>query len=245
VENKLNNLKVWDLPIRVFHWLLVLSIIGLFVTGKIGGNWMEWHTKLGFFTLGLIAFRIVWGFVGGFHARFINFVRGPGTVWRYFMSVLGKSAHESHLGHNPMGALSALALLAAVGFQAVSGLFADDEILLQGPYASMVPSSVSSWFTKMHHLNSNLIIGLVVLHVCAIVFYHFVKKENLVKAMITGEKPASTSPKDDASNALSGAEFQASSHQAARPAWVFWLVSIVIGVLTWAVVTKAVVRWFA
>jgi cytochrome b len=223
----MNSTQVWDIPTRVFHWLLVLAIIGLFVTGKVGGNWMEWHTRFGFFTLGLIAFRIVWGVVGGFHARFVNFVRGPSAVIRYFNSLRGRAPQEHHAGHNPMGALSTVGLIAIVGFQAVSGLFADDEILLQGPYASMVSSTVSSWMTKLHHWNSNLIIGLVVLHVAAILFYVFVKKENLVKAMFTGRKSAM------------GGNLEAQTPETARPAWVFWLVAIVVAVLTWAIVTKA------
>lgn len=231
VSASMKQIRVWDLPIRLFHWLLVAAIIGLFVTGKVGGNWMEWHTKLGYFTLGLILFRIVWGVIGGFHARFVNFVRGPSAVLRYFRGLIGKGPQEHHAGHNPMGALSTIALILVVGFQAVSGLFADDEILLQGPYASMVSSTVSSWMTKLHHWNSNLIIALVVLHVAAILFYVFVKKESLVKAMFTGKKSMENPSKDG--------QFQAEMPETARPTWVFVVVAIIVAALTWAIVTKA------
>ncbi len=182
--------RVWDWPIRLFHWLLVLAIIGLFVTGKLGGNWMEWHQPLGAFVLGLIVFRIIWGFVGSYHARFANFVRGPGGVIGYLKTIIGKSdgPAATHLGHNPLGALSVLAMLLVIGFQAVSGLFADDDILASGPYAAAVSKAVSDWLTKMHKLNSDLILILIGLHIAAIAFYFFVKKDNLVKPMLTGDK---------------------------------------------------------
>jgi cytochrome b len=234
----MQSIRVWDLPIRLFHWLLVLAVVGLFVTGKVGGNWMEWHTKLGYFTLGLITFRVVWGVIGGFHARFVNFVRGPSTVLQYFKSLIGKSPAMHFLGHNPMGALSTIALILVVGFQAVSGLFADDEILLQGPYASIVPSAFSSLMTKLHHWNSNLIIGLVALHVAAILFYVFVKKENLVKAMFTGKKSVESIEPSDL-NANEGGHPQAEMPETARPAWLFVVVALIVAALTWAVVTKA------
>ena len=109
------RIQVWDLPIRLFHWLLVLAVIGLFVTGKLGGNWMEWHKRLGYFVLGLVIFRILWGVFGSFHARFVNFVRSPMTVWNY-MKALGRKESLHYLGHNPMGAFSVIAMLAIFGF---------------------------------------------------------------------------------------------------------------------------------
>lgn len=217
----MKTVRVWDLPTRLFHWLLVLSIIGLFVTGKIGGNWMDWHAKLGYLVLGLIVFRIVWGFVGNQHARFAGFVRGPAVVIAYL-----KGKAPAVLGHNPLGALSVLALIAIVGFQAVSGLFADDDILMRGPYANAVSGSVSAWFTKLHRLNSNVILGLVGLHLAAILFYTFVKRESLLKPMFTGEKSGE------------GAAFEAEIAEKARPAWAFWFIVALIAVLVWAVVTR-------
>ncbi len=174
---------VWDWQIRVFHWLLVLSVITLFATGKLGGNWLEWHRRAGFLVLGLVMFRVIWGFVGGYHARFANFVRGPKKVMAYL-----RGSHSDGVGHNPLGALSVLAMLAVIGFQAVSGLFANDDVMLEGPYASMVGKDLSDWLTKLHKINSYVILGLVALHVLAIAYYFFRKHINLVSPMVTGNK---------------------------------------------------------
>jgi cytochrome b len=215
------SIRVWDLPIRLFHWLLVLSVVGLFVTGKLGGNWLEWHKLLGFFTLGLLVFRVVWGGVGNEHARFANFVRGPRAIIAYLR-------HGTHaVGHNPLGALSVLAMLAVLLFQALSGLFADDDIMMRGPYANAVSGAISAQLTKLHKLNADIILILVGVHVAAIAFYFFVKRENLVKPMITGEK------------SLSGAVFEAKVTERARPVWFSWVVAITSGVATYLVVTRA------
>jgi cytochrome b len=225
MASQITNVRVWDWPIRLFHWLLVVAIIGLFVTGKVGGNWMEWHEKIGYFVLGLILFRVVWGFVGTYHARFVNFVRGPKTVFTYTKSLFKKDSPR-HLGHNPMGAISVLAFLLVVGFQAVSGLFADDDIMLRGPYASMVGSDWSSLFTKLHKWNSDLILILIGVHVAAILFYVFVKKDNLVKAMFTGEK----SSVDE--------RFGAKMAEKPRKIWVFWIVATLVGVLIYLIASR-------
>jgi cytochrome b len=226
------SVYVWDLPVRLFHWLLVLSIVALFVTGKLGGNWMEWHKLVGFFTLGLVVFRILWGLVGSETARFASFVRGPGAVIGYLRSSFGASHSAAptklaQLGHNPLGALSVVALLTVVLFQAVSGLFADDDILMRGPYANAVSGAISAQFTKLHKLNSDLILVLVGLHLAAIAFYFFFKKDNLVKPMLNGHKQV------DAPLAADGI----ASKQPAP--WLAWALAIGVGVLTYLVVTRA------
>ncbi len=225
-------IRVWDIPVRLFHWLLVLAVIGLFVTGKLGGNWMEYHQKLGAFVLGLVIFRVIWGLVGGFHARFVNFVRGPSTVLTYMTRLIRKGDGKglpTYLGHNPMGALSVVGLLAVLGFQAVSGLFADDDILSSGPYAASVAKSVSDLLTKLHKLNSDLILILVGVHIAAIAFYFFVKKENLVKAMFTGKKPN-----------MDGA-LEAEMAETSRPYWMSWFVVAFAAGVAYAVFTKLLV----
>ena len=224
----MTSIRVWDIPVRLFHWLLVITIFGSIVSAKLGGNWMEWHQRLGFFALGLIVFRLLWGVVGSQHARFSSFVRGPSTVWRYLRDITRPDAQHTHhyLGHNPMGALSVVAILAVVLFQATSGLFADDDILMRGPYADAVSKQVSDWLTKLHKLNSNLLIGLIVLHLSAIGFYYFVKRENLVKPMINGTKSATDE------------ELLAVSSETPRPVWLAWLVVTVASALTYAVVAR-------
>ena len=173
--------QVWDWPIRVFHWLLVVAVLTLFVTGKIGGNWLEWHRRAGFLVMGLVLFRVVWGFTGGYYARFANFVRGPKAVMEF---IRGKPAGQA--GHNPLGALSVLAMLSVIAFQVGTGMFANDDVMLEGPYAAMVGKEMSNWLTRLHKINSYVILGLAGLHISAIAYYFFRKKENLVLPMVTG-----------------------------------------------------------
>jgi cytochrome b len=225
----MKTIFVWDVPVRLFHWFLVTSILMLFITGKLGGNYMEWHKKIGFFVIGLIAFRIVWGFVGSYQARFKNFVRGPAAVIGYAKSLFKKDSPH-YLGHNPMGALSVLALIAAVGFQTFTGLFSNDDIMLEGPYASMVSKAFSDQMTSLHHLNSNVILVLIGLHLSAIVFYAVFKKEQLIEAMLTGKKELDTSI---------GGHFEPEMPEKARPAWLPWFIVVVVGGVVYAVVTKA------
>ena len=224
----MQTVRVWDIPVRLFHWLLVLAILGLFITANLGGNWMEWHKKLGFFVLGLILFRVMWGLVGNHHARFVNFVRGPATVLQYAKGLLKPDSNHT-IGHNPLGAWSVLALLAVLAFQVVTGLFSNDDILLEGPYASMVSKALSDQLTSLHKLNSDLILFLIALHVAAIIFYTVYKKEKLIKAMFSGEKIINTS---------TGAANEAKVPEKARPYWLSWLVALVVGGLTYAVATR-------
>jgi cytochrome b len=172
--------RVWDLPTRVFHWSLLALVVVAFVTGEIGGNAMVWHGRAGLGILGLIVFRLVWGFVGSTYARFTHFVRGPGAIRAYL------AGQWQGLGHNPLGALSVLGLLAVVAFQAATGLFANDDIAFRGPLQALVSDAVSNQLTGWHHLGKNLMIALVVLHVGALVFYVRVKKHNLLKPMVLG-----------------------------------------------------------
>lgn len=225
----MKTIAVWDVPVRLFHWLLVTSILMLFITGKVGGNYMEWHKKIGYFVIGLILFRVVWGFVGSYHARFKNFVRAPAAVIAYAKSLLKKDSPH-YVGHNPMGALSVLAVMVAVGFQTVTGLFSNDDIMLEGPYASMVSKAFSDQMTSLHKLNSNVILVLIGLHLSAIVFYAVFKKEQLIEAMLTGKKDMDTS---------TGDHFETEMPETARPAWLPWSIVVVVAGVVYAVVTKA------
>jgi cytochrome b len=178
---------VWDLPVRLFHWLLVLSMIASYVTAKIGFETMQIHMYIGYWTIGLIVFRVLWGFVGPKHARFSSFLKGPAGIWRYARA-LGAGTMIESAGHNPLGGLSVILLLALVAFQAGTGLFATDDIVWTGPYNGAVSSEWAQRLTAWHHLNFNFILAAVVLHLMAIAFYFLVKKQNLVGAMIHGKK---------------------------------------------------------
>ena len=176
-------IRVWDLPIRLFHWLLVLCVVLSFITVKIGGNAMEFHALIGYCVLTLIIFRVCWGLVGSHHARFIHFVPSPMGLVNY---ILGKT--KAGLGHNPLGALSVLALLFSLGLQATTGLFANDDIAFEGPFAKYVSNDMVQFLTSIHYFNEKVLIILIALHLCAILYYQKFKGENLIKPMLLGDK---------------------------------------------------------
>lgn len=180
------RLRVWDLPTRLFHWLLVVAVVGLIVTGNLGGAWMNLHFRLGYAVLALLLFRLAWGLVGGYWSRFLQFIYSPLTLLRYLR---GQSRPEHELGHSPTAALSVLALLLVLLLQNVSGLLSDDEIAFTGPLSRFAPSEWVSIATAYHaEWGKIVLIGLVVLHLLAIGYYKWVKKRPLVAAMITGDK---------------------------------------------------------
>lgn len=180
--------RVWDLPTRVFHWLLAACVIGSIVTAKIGGDAMAWHFRFGYTIFTLLGFRLLWGLVGGHWSRFSTFLYSPATLWRHLR---GRSrGNEQHdVGHSPLGALSVFGLLAILALQVGSGLFADDEIANTGPLIGFVSGRTSSVLTSWHkNWGQWLIIGLTALHVAAIVFYAVARGRNLVRPMLTGDK---------------------------------------------------------
>jgi cytochrome b len=178
---------VWDLPVRLFHWLIVVLVLSAWVTKEVGGNAMTYHMWIGYTVLALVLFRVLWGFVGSACARFSDFVCAPGTVLRYLFGASQEGAIRSH-GHNPAGGWSVLALLTCLLVQAVTGLFANDEIFIEGPLAGRVGQDMSNWITTVHRYNFNVLLGLIALHVAAVLFHLLVKRENLIVPMITGRK---------------------------------------------------------
>ena len=176
------RIRVWDLPLRIFHWALVACVIGSFVTENLGGNAMAWHGRCGLAILGLLTFRLVWGFVGPTTARFASFLRGPRAIRDYLQG------RWQGIGHNPLGALSVVALLATLLIMALTGLFANDDILFDGPLYGLVDKELSDQLTSIHKWFETVILALVGLHLAAIVFYGWVKKQPLVRTMITGWK---------------------------------------------------------
>ena len=185
---ELRAVRVWDLPTRLVHWVLALAVVGSVVTAKIGGNATAWHFRLGYLVLGLLLFRIVWGVVGGHWSRFATFVRGPGTVLRYLR---GQARPDEHLdvGHNPLGAGSVIALLTILAVQVSTGLIADDEIASVGPLNRFVDTATGLAATAWHKTGGQwIIVGLVVLHIAAIVFYKVRHDKDLVGPMLRGDK---------------------------------------------------------
>jgi cytochrome b len=180
--------RIWDLPTRLFHWVLTLLVFFSIVSAKIGGNWLDWHMRSGYCILTLVLFRIMWGFAGSHHARFANFVRRPGVVLAYVREMRSGSA-ASQAGHNPLGALSVVAVLLVLLLQASTGLFANDSIASEGPLAKLVSGSTSDRLTTVHKTNQYVIYMLIALHLGAVAYYYFAKRENLVLPMLTGDKP--------------------------------------------------------
>lgn len=180
--NSKKRILVWDLPTRLFHWLLVVAVVGLVVSGKVGGNLIDWHGKIGLLVLGLVVFRLVWGIVGSTYARFCQFFPTPAKIATYL-----KGGWQAP-GHNPLGAFSVFALLGVLIFQLLTGLVANDDIAFVGPLYDLVGRDLSNLATGWHHLSVNVLIALVVLHLAAIMFYAHVKKDNLVKPMVRGWK---------------------------------------------------------
>ena len=181
--------RVWDLPTRTFHWMLAALVVFSLVSARIGGGAMEWHFRSGYTIFTLLAFRLVWGFVGGRWSRFGAFFYSPATSWRYLRA--GSRPDEHHdVGHNPLGAWSVFALLGVLALQVATGLVADDEIANSGPLYKYVSNAVSNGATRWHkQVGQWLIIGLALLHIGAIVFYLTKRRVNLVAPMWHGDKP--------------------------------------------------------
>ena len=184
----LHRIRIWDLPTRVFHVLLALSVAGLVVTGEVGGDAMQLHFKLGYLVLTLVLFRVVWGLVGGHWSRFINFVPTPARLLHYIRALRQKQAMHS-VGHNPLGALSVMGMLSILLIQVVSGFMSDDEIANSGPWTSLVPADWVSMATEYHSdIGKMLLILLVGLHVATVLYYKRVKGDDLITPMVTGDK---------------------------------------------------------
>ena len=201
-SSNLVKVRVWDLPTRVFHWALALCIVGLVITGNVGGNAMVWHFRIGLTVLALLLFRLVWGLVGGRWSRFAAFIYSPGRI---FNDLSGKDKPEHSVGHTPSGSVSVFALLAILLAQVASGLVSDDEISNAGPLTRFVSTATVNLATHYHsNIGKWIILALVVLHIGAIVFY-LRRKQNLIRPMLYGDKHlavAVMASRDDAASRM-------------------------------------------
>lgn len=170
------SVRVWDLPTRLFHWLLLACVIGLFATAYAPGSWIEWHARFGYAMLTLLLFRLVWGVIGGHWSRFVHFVPRSGS--------------SVSLGHTLSGALAVVAMLLALITQVATGLIGDDEIAFIGPLNRYIATDLGLAATAWHKgVGQWVLVGLIALHVSAIAFYLFVRRNNLVGPMVHGDKP--------------------------------------------------------
>ena len=178
---------VWDVFVRCFHWSLVMLFIISVASGKIGGEWIVWHMRSGYAILALVVFRLIWGFVGGEYARYTSFLTGPVRGFKFAKGLLGKG-HEHVIGHNPVGGWMVVVLLVLLATQAGLGLFSNDEIATTGPLARYVSDETSITLMSRHRNIGDLLLILVGVHILAVLFHVFVKKEGIVRAMFTGKK---------------------------------------------------------
>ncbi|MBB3330442.1 cytochrome b [Halomonas campaniensis] len=194
----MTRLKVWELPVRIFHWGLVGGVALAFYTMKTGGAPfvfpMDIHARAGYVLLGLLLFRWLWGLVGGFHARFSSFLRSPATLVGYARRLL-TGRPPAYAGHNPLGGIMVVVMLLSLSFQAASGLFLTDDIFFSGPLHGLVERDTARTLKSLHHLNANLLLALIAAHLLALVV-HRLKGERLVGAMITGRKTLHAVPED-------------------------------------------------
>jgi cytochrome b len=181
-----HRVRVWDWPTRLFHWALALAVLGLLVTGNVGGNAMTWHLRLGYVVLTLLLFRLCWGLVGGHWSRFARWTYAPQRVWA---DLRGQARPEERVGHSPLGALSVWAMFLALALQVGSGLFSDDEIAFFGPLTRFVSYEVVDALTDFHtEVGKFVVLALVVLHLLALLAYKLFKRRALVAAMWHGDK---------------------------------------------------------
>jgi cytochrome b len=182
----MTQVRVWDLPTRVFHWSLALFFVCLVITGNVGGNAMVWHFRCGYAVLSLLLFRFMWGFVGGHWSRWRQLSCTPSAL-RAFLS--GRPSPRTYLGHNPLGSLSVLAILFLLALQVGTGLFSDDEIANAGPLTIWAVENTIAQATQWHKgLGKSLVLVLIGIHLLAIAWHFFKLKENLPKSMLRGDK---------------------------------------------------------
>ena len=182
------EVKLWDPLLRGFHWLLAFFVIAAWLLGNYGPTRMTLHFWCGYAVTFLLAFRLIWGFVGPPPARFSHFLRGPGAV-RGYMNHMFLREPSYWPGHNPLGALSVIAMLAALVAQVLSGMMTESENFIDaGPLVGYVSSATAKAAKNYHDLGANLLLLLVLMHIGVILFYRFWKRENLVGPMVHGRK---------------------------------------------------------
>ncbi len=185
--------RVWDLPTRLFHWAIVLLVGFSWLSRQL--QWMEWHMRSGYTILTLLLFRLAWGFVGSDTARFRQFLASPRAALRH-LTHLARREPDHQVGHNAAGGWMVLGLLGLLAVQVGTGLFANDDILTEGPLAETVDKSTSDWLSHIHVVNFKLIEIAVAAHILAVLTYAVLKRHNLVRPMLTGRKrlPAGLPP---------------------------------------------------
>ena len=179
--------KVWDLFVRLSHWLIVLLVISAWLSANYGDAEFKWHTWNGYAVFVLVSSRILWAVVGSTTAQFKHFVKLPHTVFYYLHDVIQNKDVE-YLGHNPAGGWMVVVILFVLLAQTITGMFSSDDIVSEGPFVYYASSDMVKSMTGWHHFLFDALIVLVVLHVAAVLYHQFIKKEKLIQAMFNGNK---------------------------------------------------------
>jgi cytochrome b len=213
--------RVWDLPVRIFHWALVVAVLGAYGSHYLSVTLFKVHLWFGYAVLVLVSFRILWGLFGTRHARFWHFLRGPITIIRYAVDML-MQRDRHYAGHNPLGAWMVMALLLALLAQAITGLYGNDEIFNFGPLYGYISNDQSIYITGYHRQLFYWIVGAIALHIAAVVYHRVARGENLVRSMFTGRKPEAHVQLNEAIGS-------------SRLPLALFILAVVIGVLAWVV----------
>jgi cytochrome b len=180
------RVRVWDVPIRLFHWAVVMLVIAAYVTWQL--NWMDWHARCGYAVLALALFRVSWGFFGSETAQFRRFLAPPRAAVRHLLLAFHREP-DHQAGHNPAGGWMVLLLVLLLLGEALSGLYVANEVADQGPLSALTPAPIANAITALHSILWDALLAAVVLHLLAILVYAAAKGHNLVRPMITGWKP--------------------------------------------------------
>lgn len=192
-----SRILVWDLPTRLFHWLLVGALAGSWVTHELGLEWTELHMWFGYGALGLVVFRVMWGFVGPTHARFTSFLASPSRTRIYARHWLTGDPPR-YTGHNPLGGWAIVLMLVLVLIQSVSGLFNSDDIMYSGPWQGSVSKETAELMSEIHAVNFDVLLVVIALHLAAIASYWVRWRLDLLRPMLTGRKPPHMADPDHA-----------------------------------------------
>lgn len=222
------NYLIWDLPVRLFHWLLVSTFLAQWITAELGSEYMQYHIYCGYFMLFLLSFRVLWGLIGTKHARFLSFF----PTWSRLKSYLKPAPTCDRLepaGHNPMGASMILVMLVLLFAQSISGLFITDDVYSSGPYYGVLEGDWEKLCNRLHDICFTLLQVCVSLHVAAIAFYKIAKNKNLVLPMLTGKK---SSDEVKAEDAINGSKLAIALVLALIvAAFIYWLVVVNVPVI--------------
>jgi len=183
IEQEKDIMQIWDLPLRLFHWGLVVAVIGAIASAKLEILWL--HERFGLAVMGLVGFRLVWGGYGGHYARFGQFLVVPRRALAGIKGLLRPDTARPHAGHSAAGGYAVLGLLAVTGGMALSGSFSHDDVLFEGPLAHLLPQ-VSATATSLHHIGEKILFLMIVLHLAAILVYRVVKRRHLTSVMVRG-----------------------------------------------------------